>query len=212
MKQILLIEDRTRRQQLFSAQTGIKLENFNDILDNRIEDRYDEFLNEILQDNFDLSPYDIIVSHKSAFGDNNGSVLKKLEDHCREYGKSLVLFSGGIVGNYYNNEEYEELGLNSKTFYSQNLTLFLEAVKKQNGNLLMLCYGKEWKLNIMLNVLEHLNRYIDTEIDDLLDKIDLDSLEQIGIECDKININDSMEKMIGFRECLLKIIKGFADE
>ncbi len=212
MKKILLIEDRTRRQQLFTIQTGIKLENFSDILDNCIEDKYNEFLNEMLQGIYDLNTYDIIISHKSAFGDNNGSVLKKLEEHCKEYDKSLVLFSGGIVGNYYNSEEYEVLELNSKTFYSKNLALFLEAVKKQNENLLMLCYGTQWKANIMLNILENLNLYIDTEDDKLFKYIKMNKLEQLDISCGIININDDMKKVIHFRDCLLEIVKDLANE
>ena len=153
MKKVLLIEDRYKRQRLFSQQTGIELEKYSDILDNCIEDKYNAFLNEMLIGDFDLSPYDIIITHKSAFGDDNDNVLKKLQEHCKKHSKPLVLFSGGIVGNYYNSEVYEVMELNSKTFYSQNLILFLDAIKEQNENLLMLSYGRQWKLNIILNVI-----------------------------------------------------------
>ncbi len=212
MKKILLIEDRHIRQQIFSVQTGITLEDFKDILDNRIEDRYNEFLNEILQDNFDLSTYDIIISHKSAFGDQNTKVLKKLEDHCGEHGKPLVLFSGGIVGNYYNRESYEVLELNSKLFYSNNLILFLEAAKNGNENLLMLSYGKQWTMNIIMNVLERVNLYFDTEDKELFKYIDLALLEQIGVACNKIDISDGKEEIQLFMDCLLAVIKDSVDE
>ncbi len=212
MKKILLIEDRYKRQRLFRQQTGIDLEKYSDILDNCIEDKYNGFLNELLQGGFDLSAYDIIVTHKSAFGDDNDVILKKLEEHCKKYAKPLVLFSGGIVGNYYNSEVYEVLELNSKTFYSQNLTLFLDAIKEQNENLLMLSYGRQWKLNIILNVIESLNLYIDTADVDLRKYVDIASLEPINIVCNTINLNDEMEKIIEFKDCLLNIVRDAADE
>ncbi len=212
MKKLLLIEDRHKRQQLFSVQTGITLADFKDILDNRIEDRYNELLNEILQDNFDLSPYDIIISHKSAFGDQNTKVLKILEDHCRKHKKTLVLFSGGIIGNYYNREVYEVLELNSKLFYSSNLVLFLEAVKNGNENLLMLSYGKQWTMNIIMNVVERVNLYLDTEDKALFKYIDMALLEQIDIACNKIDSSDSKEEIEVFRDCLLAVVKDSIDE
>lgn len=212
MKKILLIEDRYKRQRLFSQQTGIELEKYSDILNNCIEDKYNEFMNEILIDDFNLGSYDIIVTHKSAFGDDNGVIIEKLEKHCEKYNKPLVLFSGGIVGSYYNSEVYKVLELNSKTFYSRNLILFLEAIKKENENLLMLPYGKQWKLNIILNVIENLNLYIDTKDVDLRKYVDMDSLTSINIACDSIDINDEMKKVIAFRDCLLTIVKDAANE
>ncbi len=212
MKKVLLIEDRYKRQQLFRQQTGIELEKYSDILDNCIEDKYNAFLNEMLMGGFDLSSYDIIVTHKSAFGDNNDLILKKLTEHCKKHAKTLVLFSGGIVGNYYNSEVYEVLELNSKIFYSQNLILFLEAIKEENENLLMLSYGRQWKLNIILNVIESLNLYIDTEDVDLRKYVDICSLEPINIACDTIDLNDKMDKIIKFKDCLLNIVRDAVDE
>ena len=208
MEKILLIEDRYTRQKRFSLETGIDLEKYSDILDNCIEDQYNAFLNEMLAGTYDLAFYDIIISHKSI----DARILKQIEDHCKSYAKPLVLFSGGIVGNYYNGDVYEVLELNSKTFYSQNLTLFLDALRKNEENLLMLSYGKQWKANLILNVLESLNLYIDTEDKELFKYIDMSKLTQIDTECDQINTNDNMEKMIKFRDCLLNTVKGFADE
>ena len=213
MKKILLIEDRTTRQRRFANKTGIKLDKYSNILDNCIDDKYNAILSEMRQDNFDFSSYDIIVSHKSIFSDeSNSDILRKIEDHCKTYKKSLVLFSGGIDGSYYNNEIYEILELNSKTFYSRNLTLFLDAVKKEKNNLLMLSYGEHWKLNILLNVLENLNLYIDTADSELFKDIDLDRLEQIDIVCGNLDINDNMEKVVASRDSLVDIIKGLTDE
>ncbi len=213
MKKILLIEDRHTRQKRFSLETGIDLEKYSDILDNCIEDQCNAFLNEMLSNTYDFTPYDIVIFHKSAFekDNDNAKILKQIKDHCKSSAKPLILFSGGIVGNYYNSEVYEVLELNSKTFYSQNLTLFLEAVKKSEENLLMLSYGKQWKANLILNVLESLNLYIDTEDIQLFKYIDMNKLTQIDIACSKVDINDDIKKITDFRDCLLDIVKDLAD-
>jgi hypothetical protein len=212
VKKILLIEDRYERQYLFRQQTGIDLEKYNNILDNCIEDKYNTFINDILIGDFNLGAYDIIITHKSAFGNDNDIILKKLEKHCQGHNKPLVLFSGGIVGNYYNSEVYEVLELNSKIFYSQNLVLFIEAIKEQNENILMLAYGRRWKLNIILNVIENLNLYIDTKDFDLRKYVNINSLEPLNIMCDFVSINDSIEKLTEFRDCLLNIVRDEIDD
>ena len=72
----------------------------------------------------------------------------------------MVFFSGGISSNFYDNSEFEKLEINSKTFYSKNLVLFLDAVKNQNEDILMLCYGEYWKENIVANTLEETNIFL----------------------------------------------------
>lgn len=108
-----------------------------------------------------MNKYDIIISHKSAYEDKNSEVLSILENHCKQYNKPLVYFSGGIVSNYYKKNEFNLLVLNSKTFYSQNLKIFLNAFKSDDDNIFMLCYGNRWKINIVLNVLENVNLFIE---------------------------------------------------
>ena len=101
MKKILLIEDRAKRQQLFMDETGINLSDYDDILDNQIDEDY---YKQILDDKAELTKYDIIISHKSV-GDNS-KVIDKLREHCKNTAKPLVLFSGGISANYFNDEEF----------------------------------------------------------------------------------------------------------
>ncbi len=211
MKKILLIEDRDTRQRLFENETGIDLEKYNDFLDNCIADKCDAFLDGVISGSFDFDPYDMIISHKSAFEDRNTIVLKAIEDHCKDHAKPLVLFSGGIVGSYYNRDEYEILELNSKTFYSQNLVLFLDACKDNSENILMLSYGANWKLNIIMKVVEDLNLYIDTKDDLMLEYVDLDRLKQINIDCEMIDMHDDIGKMIHFKDCLVDVVEELAD-
>jgi hypothetical protein len=147
MKKILLIEDRAKRQERFMDDTGIDLSKYSDILDNETDKNYYEL---ILNEGINLSQYDIIISHKSIGG--NSKVIDKLKEHCKKTNTPLILFSGGISANYYNDDDnFIEMEINSKTFYSQNLEIFLKAVKSENENILMLAYGKRWELNILLN-------------------------------------------------------------
>lgn len=158
---ILLIEDRAERQKHFMSETNIDLNTYSDTLDNMSKEKYQKFLLDIKTDTFDLDKYTVIISHKSAFGDDNIDILQKLERHCKLNQKPLVLFSGGIDTNYYENIDFELLELNSKLFYSENLKLFLNENNEDIPNILTLAYGKQWKLNILLNVLEKINLKIE---------------------------------------------------
>lgn len=158
---ILLIEDRAERQVVALKNTGIDLELFSDLLDNRIGERYESFLEDFQNDSFKLDRYDVIACHKSAFDDKNTEILNKLERFCEQQNIPLVLFSGGIDANFYSNGVPETLVLNSGTFYSANLDLFLDSCKEGNHNLPILLYGTKWKLNILLSVLEKINLLIE---------------------------------------------------
>ena len=160
MKKILLIEDRKERQQLFMNATNIDLGRYDDILENAVDEKYDEIFDKLKNDSFDFENYSIIISHKSAFDKDNSVIIEKLKSYCNTHKKPLVFFSGGIDENYYNKSEYELVLINSKTFYSQNIALFLEAYKDENENILILPYGKKWKLNIALNLLEKLSFFL----------------------------------------------------
>ena len=222
MKKILLVEDRAKRQQLFMNDTQIDLTRYCDILDNYIEDKYNQCLNELLLNNFNLNQYDIIISHKSAFGEDNNKILHLLKEHCKEHKKSLILFSGGISANYYNNEIYEVLELNSKTFYSENLKLFLESVEKEDENILMLCYGNRWKLNIILNILEKLNLFIeknqdlkDIQYSELSIDVDIDKLNKIDYKFYEMIIENGwvyLMSIIQLRDSIFNYISELADE
>ena len=155
---IALIEDRYKRQAHFLEQNLIKLDDYKDVLENFIEEKASNILENISNDSFDLDKFDIIICHKSV--ENNTVILGNLKDYCKKQQKTLIFFSGGISVNYYDNSEFEFLELNSKTFYSQNLLLFLESIKTNNEDIMMLCYGEQWKQNIVANALERTNLFI----------------------------------------------------
>lgn len=149
MCNILLIEDRIERQALFSKDTSFDFTKYSKILDNRIS-----------LEGVDLSIYTTIICHRSAFGELNSNTLDRLKDHCKKTSTQLIFFSGGISSTFYSNTSYEFLLLNSKSFYSNNLELYLnEIVEKTISNLRILAYGKNWKINIMLDTLSKVNMF-----------------------------------------------------
>jgi hypothetical protein len=153
VKKILLIEDRVERQKKFTEDTGIDISSYSDILDNQTT------LNKNILEN-----YDTIVTHRSAYGNVDEDILGYLKEYCANTKTKLIFFSGGISSTYYSNIKYEFLLLNSKSFYSKNLKLFLDDFKTTNkANLLLLAYGTNWKINVMLNVLSKINLFISHE-------------------------------------------------
>ena len=185
MKKIALIEDRYKRQAHFLEQNLINLDDYEDVLENFIEEKASNILENISNDSFDLDKFDIIVCHKSV--ENNTVILGNLKDYCKNHQKTLILFSGGISVNYYDNSEFELLELNSKTFYSQNLLLFLKSIKTNNEDIMMLCYGEQWKQNIVANVLEKTNKLLN-KIDDKVIYLKFGNFIDIK-KLDKINYN-----------------------
>ncbi len=151
MKKILLIEDRIERQVHFTEDTGINLKSYSDIIDNKI-----------YFDKNELEKYSIIITHRSAFGDYEENILDYLKKYCEKTNTKLVFFSGGISATYYSKTKYEFLLLNSKSFYNKNLKLFLEDMKnRKEANLLILAYGNNWRINMMLNTLAKINLFLD---------------------------------------------------
>lgn len=155
MHKILLIEDRIERQELFSRESGFDFAYYSNFLDNRTS-----------LDGVELEHYSTIICHRSAFGDSDSNVLDNFKDHCKKTQAQLVFFSGGISSTFYSYKDYEFLLLNSKSFYSHNLQIYLDDVlEKGNSNLRLLAYGKNWKINLLLNTLAKVNLFISENID-----------------------------------------------
>ena len=185
MKKILLIEDRQQRQNLFINRTEIQLNSYDDILDNFIGEKYDNLYKDIKNNQFCFNDYALIMVHKSAFNVDNQDIHFQIRDYCKNNNTPLVLFSGGAT-NYYNKEELELMEVNSEDFYSNNLQLFLDNFRETKEiELLMLSYGSNWKLNLILNSLEKINYFIannqeeDILYDEFINKTDFHLLEKI---------------------------------
>ncbi len=190
MKQILIIEDRTQRQEQFLEKTGIEISKY-DFIDNAIGEKYTSIKENLLKDTSILDKYDVIISHRSAFDKDNGKILDSIKDYCEQNQKYLILFSGGISTSYYVKTPYELLSLNSKDFYNVNLGLFLDELKNNDVlNLLLLAFGKKWKLNLIFNVLEKLNT---------IDYSDIDKIEDFDVLNEKTDI-ETIDNFIDIEE------------
>ena len=121
-----------------------------------------------------LDQYECIASHRSALSNDIRDTLK---EYCRIKRKPLIFFSGGITSSVLKDLDFPFLHINSKEFYAENLKMFIEACEESNTvNLLVLQFGKKWKLSLLLNLRNNiavaLNKkalklqFPDSEIDD----------------------------------------------
>jgi hypothetical protein len=121
-----------------------------------------------------LDQYECIASHRSALSNEERDTLK---EYCRIKRKPLIFFSGGITSSVLKDLDFPFLHINSKDFYSENLKMFIETFEEGNSiNLLVLQFGKKWKLSLLLNLRNNiavaLNKetlkvqFPDSEIDD----------------------------------------------
>ena len=188
MKKAILIEDRTERQNQYLSIAGIKIEELT-CLKNIIEQEYEDLIDYISKgDTSILDEYDVIILHRSATSSDI------IEAHCEKKEKALVLFSGGTTASYYQNGPNEKLSLNSKDLYSKNLRLFLDELKVDNINLRVLAYGEKWELNLVLNILEKINKIKQNDFEDFSEFRDKTKIEMIEylINIDKFKKNNEI--------------------
>ncbi len=221
MKKILLIDDRTSRQQQFAEEINLNFDDYQNIIDNCIDEKYNTIYEQFQNDNYDLSNYEVIISHENAFGDNQNVILSKLEKYCKTNNISLVLFSGGIdTSSYQEDGEYKFLKINSKILYSENFKLFLKEFENNKKEILILSYGHKWKLNILLNIFEKINYFIAKNDEELIYFEDFEDECKIKL-LDPLNLNiytieEDMEvhlsEIVKLRDNILERIKELADE
>ena len=151
---IILIEDRVIRKLQFIDLTGISLEKYGFLKEVNAEE-YMIIKNSLKVDNFIFfNDYDLIITHKSAFTIGEQDKINSLR-------KPIVYFSGGISQAFYAENSSPILHINSKDFYSENLEFFLDFLDKNNEiELLILQFGKQWKLNLLLNTRDSISQLI----------------------------------------------------
>ena len=167
MNKVLLLDDRKARQYNKLEQNNINLEFYGDYLDNCTENQVEEILENIKNNNINFSEYHTIICHDSATLKSdeksiyNSQIIMNLKNYCKENKKALILFSGGISKSYYSDSIFEFLKLNSDILYSSNLVIYLEKLKTNSQNILMLNFGENWQINIVLGILEEVNNLIE---------------------------------------------------
>lgn len=204
MKKVLLLEDKIQRDSL--KQANINFSKFTNLEAKFGEDACSQFLNDLEY----LNSFDVIIVHASIRCVENQNIIQEIKKHCSEKDKTLVIFSGGgDIGHFKNNT----LEVTAKSLYT-NLPAFLSHYP-DSSHALMLAYGEKWSINIMLNIIEKLNIFIEDNKDDLTedyddfeDDFDLIRLRSIiGIDeyTSKISKNKNSNQTIGMSQ--IKLIK-----
>lgn len=151
---ILLIEDRIVRKELFVQRSNIDLNQYL-FLKQASADEYKDIKSKLK--NADTSIFngiDLIITHKSAFTINEQDILASV-------GKPIIYFSGGISQSFYSEFPVPCLHINSSDFYGQNLIQFLNHVNITGElELLILEFGANWRLNLLLNTRDKLNQLL----------------------------------------------------
>jgi len=168
MKKFILIEDRVQRQKNFLG-LGFNFDNYYNFKNIVGGNEFIEIKNKISQNIFEsIIGFEIIAIHRSALNSNERD---NLINFCKQNGKDLVFFSGGISNVLFqriNNNSF--LTINSKDFYSNNLNDFLNDHER---NLNILAFGNNWQINLMIRLAERLINYI---IDDNFEKMEFQEL------------------------------------
>ena len=212
----ILIDDRIERQNSFIKEFNFSLEDYKDVLDNFVDNKYKEIEKNFENNNYSiLKDFDIIMCHENAFDNiNKSEVIYKIREFAKDNNKKLVFFSGGINISFYKKEyEYEMLKLNDKTLYSNNLKIFLDELRNNKLNILILAYGKKWKLNFLIEYLDNMSKYIqefefdDIYFDEFEDDLELNKLKEFGfiVEFDKEEI--TKDEMLEIKNKLANYIE-----
>jgi hypothetical protein len=151
MRKVVLLDKRTSRQKESLEISGVALSELNSIdgLANLTGNDSNEFLLELKNGNSEvLNAYSLFILHES---DLTPIDLKIISEDCSTKGKSLILFSGSIQQNLFNNEGFDNLSINSKSLYSDKLIEFVKGyITGRTQHITELIYGANWELNYAL--------------------------------------------------------------
>jgi len=163
MKKIILLEDKIERDNL--KQCTIDFDNYKNI-ETFIGKSACVKLNDFIKNNESLNAFDTILIHAS-IKCNETNIIGKLKTYCSINSKNLVIFSGGgDIGSLQDNT----LEITAKNLY-ENIEVFLDNYP-DTSHLLMLAYSERWTLNIFLNLLEKLNKFIENNTNDYMEDFD----------------------------------------
>lgn len=197
MKQVILIENRTDRQKHYLPNQEADVDTLNALsfLKNSIGDDCKKNLKQIDENDLTfLSPYDLIIIHRSALAElPSGNATVRISNYASKSNKDLILYSGAITNFYYSETNGKYLLISSKDFYSNNLIPFLYSYANGNSKALVeMVFGHNWKLNyylkfreLLLNISTEENGTWSNQKDEIEDilpelkKINLETLNQL---------------------------------
>jgi len=157
-KQVLLLEDRIPRQENFLRNLNEDIFNkYALLIDNKINGSFGDIKQKFSEKDFSiLEGYNCIALHYSAF---DKEVTNAIYELCKKQKKSLIYFSGGISSSFLDESNgFSFLTINSKTFYSKNLIIFLENIKNNKKiNIGLLSFGDKLELSLLLSLRQQLS-------------------------------------------------------
>lgn len=161
MKKILLLEDKIQRDSL--KQANIDFNKFTNIEVMLGENACNVLLNSFKY----LDNFDVIIVHAGIQCDEKQNILIEIKKYCSKKNTTLVTFSGGADVSFFKDDTLE---VTAKSLYT-NLPVFLSSYP-DSSHILMLAYGEKWSINILLNIVEKLNIFIEENRDDLIEDYD----------------------------------------
>ena len=205
MNRILLLDKRLSRQREAIREASIEEEELNNKegLVNVTGNESIDFLNKIQSGDFSLlDTFSLFILHES---DLNAAELAIVSDYCSQNKKSLILFSGGIQQNIYNNEGFEKMYINSNTLYSPKLISFCDDfIESESKHLTELIYGDMWELNYAL-IYRQL-RIDQLNGDDFIDDEGMDKKLDLLTTCESILGEKNKEELDRFIDDKMRVL------
>lgn len=153
MKKIIFFENKVDRKNSYNIDFSKHREFLNTVFGN---DACNKELDAFLKDNTILDQYDTVLMHATIYHeDKRNKLFRTLKEYCKNKINLVIFSGGGDIGSLNNNI----LEVTAKSFY-ENINIFLNKYQDATSNLLMLAYGENWDLNMLLNTLEKLNVFI----------------------------------------------------
>ncbi len=179
MSKILLLENKRERQKNYH----IDFRNLKEIDNVLGDDECNGILKNFLDDNSIFDKYETIIIHKGIYFENaRDKLFQDLKNYSKK--KNLVIFSGENSQVSLRNNVLE---VSAISIY-KNIEEYVSEYSKNLANILILGYGKKWEANILLNILEKINIFIEENQDD--EEFDFDEFEDEVdlLELKKLNI------------------------
>ncbi|MEX0660364.1 MAG: hypothetical protein WEA58_10815 [Balneolaceae bacterium] len=154
MKNIVLIEDKLPRMEFLCKEKELNLTEIKELT--IISDsKFESLKKSIGKSEFNLlEGFKAIMSHHSAWSQKE---LDSIKEYCKKTNTVLILFSGGISVTHLRTSKPQVLLIDVERFYSNRLILFIDAfIKSEELNLPILQYGKNWKINVLMETRNNL--------------------------------------------------------
>ncbi len=202
-RKIILLDNKNERQEKIYKVDFSKLDNVENISG---DEDCNTLLANFVNNDYDFNDYDFIIIHKNIYYKDIYSEAKRES----MFSKLKQDNEGKLI--YFTGENNTKLDNNIPTVTStnmyKNLQIFNDNFTEGKEDILMLQYGQRWEIDILLNVLEQINLFIENG-DDYREKVKLSELEKLPLNKIIIDVKDNfnIEKAKNIREIILKNIR-----